>query len=304
MKRRLLRLAISVSARVRQWRVVRRTGLGDAIRSIGRRLQPWMARTAFVDEIHEVNGVQMRIPRPQDSAAGSSEFHMALGTYEKQELEYVVSHLSPGDTFLDVGAHVGYFTLPAAKAVGSGGQVIAIEPSPASVAVLRANTELNGLSWIKVFEVGASDDNGPGLLVRSPKSAMWNSLVRRAQPAGVKDGRDTVAVSKLTIDTILAECDWPPIAGIKIDVEGGELDVLRGSTECLDRNPQAFVLIEMGIGWRLKRSLAVLHLLEDQGYVFRQFRQGAAPTEQTVSSIASALETGSMFNVVAERPTG
>ena len=300
MKARLLRLAILAGARVREWRVVRRTRLGDVIRWIGRRFQPWMARTAFVNAIHEVNGVQMRIPRPPDSAAGSSEFHMALGTYEERELGYVLSHLRPGDTFLDVVAHVGYFALPAAKAVGSSGRVIAIEPTPASVRVIRENAELNGFGWITVLEVAASDHDGPELLFRSPKSPMWNRLVRFP----VRDGMDTVSVSAKTIDSVLAECGWPPIAGMKVDVEGAELDVLRGSTSCLDRNPDTFVIVEMQGRVRLEGSLAVLHLLEDRGYRFRLFKRGAAPTSETISSIAAALEGGRLFNVVAEKPAG
>jgi len=250
---------------------------------IGHRLQPWMARTAFVDAVHEVNGVQMKIPRPPDGAAGSSEFHMALGTYEERELDYVLARLRPGDTFLDVGAHVGYFTVPAAKAVGPSGRVIAIEASPASVRLLRANAELNGFSWITVFDVAASDHDGPELLFRSPKSPMWNRLVRFP----VRDGMDTISVSAKTIDSMVAECGWPPIVGMKIDVEGAELDVLRGSTSCLDRNPHAFVIVEMEGRMRLESSLAVLHLLEDQGYRFRLFRRGASPTAETISSIAS-----------------
>lgn len=267
------------------------------MRRAGRRLQPWMARTAFVDTVHAVNGVQMRIPRPPDSTADSSEFHMALGTYEENELEYVVSHLRPGDTFLDVGAHVGYFTLPAAKAVGSGGQVIAFEPSPASVRLIRENAELNGFGWITVVEAAASDHDGPELLFRSPKSPMWNRLVRFP----VRAGMDTISISAKTIDATLAECGWPSVAGLKVDVEGAELDVLRGSASCLERNPHAFVIVEMQGRARLEGSLAVLHLLEDRGYSFRLFRRGAASTAETISSIASALEEGRLFNVVAER---
>lgn len=258
-----------------------------------------MARTAFVDEIHEVNGVQMEVPRPQ-AGARSGEFHMALGTYEERELSFVLGHLRPGDTFLDVGAHVGYFSLPAAKAVGPSGRVISIEPSPVAARILHSNVERNGLSWITVFEAAASDHSGTELLYRSDRSSMWN-WVLRAPP---KEGMDTVSVSLKTVDSMLEECGWPPIAGMKVDVEGGELDVLRGSTACLERNPHAFVLLEMSVGWRLKRSLAVLQLLADQGYSFRRFQQGAVPTAETIRSIASALEQGSMFNVVAERDEG
>ena len=105
--RQLLRIAMLVSARVREWRIVRRTPLHDAMKWIRSRLQPWMTRTVLVDAVHDVNGVQMRIPPPRDATARSGEFQMALGTYEDQELGYVLARLRPGDVFVDVGAHVG-----------------------------------------------------------------------------------------------------------------------------------------------------------------------------------------------------
>ncbi len=300
MRARLLRLAILAGMRFRDWPLVRLTRLSDAMRWIGRRLQPWMARTAFDDAIHDVNGVQMKIPPPVDSEAGSSEYHMALGTYEERELGYVLAHLRPGDTFLDVGAHIGYFTLPAAKAVGDTGRVIAIEPSPASAHLLRENAEMNGLGWITVVEAAATDHDGSENLFRSPKSAMWNRIL----PTPPKEGMDTISVSARTIDSILAESGWPSVGGIKIDCEGAELDVIRGSTSCLARNPGAFLVVEMQGRMRLEISLTALHLLEGLGYQFGLFERGAAPTPATISTIAAALEAGHLINVVAERQVG
>ena len=115
---------------------------------------------------------------------------------------------------------------------------------------------------------------------------------------------DTVAVSAKTIDSVLGEYGWPAIVGMKIDVEGAEIDVLRGSSECLDRNPDAFVMVEVQGRMRLEGSLAVLHLLEDQPYRFRMFKRGAGSTVETIDSIAAELDGGHLFNVVAEKSAG
>jgi len=226
---------------------------------------------------------------------------MALGTYEKPEMNYLLTRLRPGDCFLDVGAHAGYFSLPAARVVGPTGRIIAIEATPASARLLRANVELNGFPWLTVVEVAASNRDGQALLSVSPYSPMWNSVAAGA------DTVNTISVRARTIDSILAESGWPPIAGMKVDVEGAELDVLRGSLRCLERNPQAFLIVEMsGHPDRLEPSLAALRLLEGLGYTFRRFQWGRAPKRETVGSIARALTDDYLhdylFNILAEKP--
>src|SRR5215469_8902900 len=79
---------------------------------------------------------------------------MYLGLFEPAETSLVDSLLEPGDLFIDVGAHIGWFTTLAPGRVGPAGQVIACEPFPSTAAVLRANVALNHADNVRVVEMG------------------------------------------------------------------------------------------------------------------------------------------------------
>ncbi len=68
----------------------------------------------------------------------------AQGVWEPNLSNFIVSRLRHGDTFVDVGANIGYYTLLAARCVGREGAVVAIEPLPTALGELRRNTEING----------------------------------------------------------------------------------------------------------------------------------------------------------------
>src|SRR5689334_3802567 len=70
--------------------------------------------------------------------------------WEPNETWAIRRLLGPGDLFVDIGANIGYFSVLAARSVGAEGRVIAIEPAPPTVAKLRDNLDLNGLSNVEV----------------------------------------------------------------------------------------------------------------------------------------------------------
>jgi FkbM family methyltransferase len=296
------RIVIAVEA-ARGRRVARIGPVSLALRWSSNRLVPWAARAAFCQGIHQVNGVRMEIPQTLGLGAGG-EFHMALGTYERHELAHLLRRLRPGQTFVDVGAHIGYFTLPIATRLGAQGRVIAVEPHPASAKTLRRNVALNGLESVWVIEAAASDRDGEAALVLSDASAMWSTLA-----VGTLSGvAGAVNVRTRSLDSILAEAGWPPLAGIKMDVEGVEAAVLRGATEVLARNPRAFVMCEVsgGNAERVQASLATLQLLEGQGYRFRLPAGRASAAPASAADLAPRLRAAEwqvhLFNVIAERP--
>jgi Methyltransferase FkbM domain len=111
---------------------------------------------------------------------------MWLGLFEPSETRLVSDSLLPGDVFVDVGAHVGWFTTIAARRVGSSGQVIACEPYPENAAAFRKNLALNGMQDVLVVESALG--NRPGTLRlrkdqtaeasqpwTGPSGAMWTS---------------------------------------------------------------------------------------------------------------------------------
>lgn len=136
--------------------------------------------------------------------------------------------LRAGDTVVDVGAHGGFFTTLAAARVGARGRVIAVEPAPENLALLRENIRRNRLRNVRVVPVAAARRAGISRLYWSP-GLTGHSLVTRRTPRA----RD---VRTATLDTITRRhAPRGAIALVKIDAEAAELDILRGSLETLPR---------------------------------------------------------------------
>ena len=77
------------------------------------------------------------------------------GVYEPKAINFALEHLEPGSVFIDIGANIGVFTIPAALKVGPTGCVIAIEPSPRVFPYLQHNVSLNGLSNVRSIQCAA-----------------------------------------------------------------------------------------------------------------------------------------------------
>ena len=142
------------------------------------------------------------------------------GTYEAAELELFARSIRPGDTVLDIGAHIGLYTLTAARAVGPTGRVVAFEPSTDNFALLEANVAANGYTNVELHRVACSDTTGTGRTTCCPgRTAETTSL--RADGAGAR------------VDTVrLHDLDVRPQA-VKMDVQGAEPLVLAGAAQLL-----------------------------------------------------------------------
>lgn len=152
--------------------------------------------------------------------------------YEPHEavLEPVLRELlGAGGVFLDVGAHVGRWTV---RLAGRARKVIAVEPHPGTAAVLRRNVELNGLANVTVIEAAAWDGAGP-LKLEDPLGRE-RSGTNRTLP----DGEGAVRGQRL--DDLLA--DEQEISLVKIDTEGADLHVLRGMSSLLERRRPVMVV--------------------------------------------------------------
>jgi FkbM family methyltransferase len=149
---------------------------------------------------------------------------LVCGTFERQEREFVARFLEPGMTVVDVGAHAGFYTLLAAKAVGPAGRVIAFEPSPREQRGLRRHLRLNGCRNVTIEPFALGDSSGDADLFVFDRTTGCNSF-RPSQPAGTRAVR--VAVRRL--DDALAEAAVTRVDLIKMDIEGGELAALRGA---------------------------------------------------------------------------
>lgn len=166
---------------------------------------------------------------------------LAMGTYERPTAALVGRLLAPGMTVLDVGAHLGYYTLLASSLVGPGGSVRAFEPDPETRRFLERNVAENGIQdRVRVVSkaVGATEGRLP--LFRHAADSGSSSLLRRE--AG---GISPVEVEVTTLDAWAASEGWPGVDLVKIDVEGGEAAVLAGAAGLVDRNPAMAMVLEL-----------------------------------------------------------
>jgi FkbM family methyltransferase len=162
-----------------------------------------------------------------------------FGLYDQRELRLVVERLRRGGDFVDVGAHIGMYTVRAALELLGRGRVLAFEPNPAARAQLLENLELNGCTNVIVAAAAVADAPGEGALhVPSSPDPSFSSLEGGRFAEG-----EPVTVPLTTVDAAVAQHGLRPSV-VKVDVEGREVAVVRGMTETVSTCRPA-VLVEV-----------------------------------------------------------
>ncbi len=157
-----------------------------------------------------------------------------LGRYYDLEIQLLLDELlSPGDTFLDIGANVGRTTLHAASRVGPGGRVIAVEPQPGCCERINEAIADNHLSHIEIHNVAAGEEQETLELKILGGGTILATLAIDEKADGPKL-RDTIEVPVIPLDTIMPSEVQGKLV-VKSDVEGFELRALRGLAESLAR---------------------------------------------------------------------
>lgn len=156
-------------------------------------------------------------------ASRGKTLRVLLGTYEPEQTASFVRHVRTGGTFLDVGAHVGFYTLLGSRLVGSDGLVWAFEPDSTNAGHLRGHVEINQLTNVHIEEAAVTERAG---------------TARFGGGSGSGTGRLTdsgeQAVRTVSLDAFSELHGLTPTA-MKIDVEGAEEAVIRGATETISR---------------------------------------------------------------------
>jgi len=153
----------------------------------------------------------------------------------------LLGFLQPGAVAIDVGANLGEWTLPLARAVGAAGRVIAAEPTPRSAAALEATLAANVLRQAKVIRAAIGDHDGTAeFAVPLVTSARSDTGTARIGPACA--GYEALRVPLRSLDSLAAEHGLDRVDLIKIDVEGHEWQVLDGAASLLDRHRPVLVL--------------------------------------------------------------
>lgn len=159
-----------------------------------------------------------------------------IGHYEFPIQDALKERLKTGDTFFDVGANAGFFTLIASRLVGPTGKCIAFDPSPENASCISEQVLLNGFQNCTVVQEAIADSQGeadfyfatPG----SPEGRLGSG----------QDGEQEIKVKTATLDDACQRFGAP--AFVKMDIEGGEALALRGASQLL-REARPSWLIEL-----------------------------------------------------------
>lgn len=179
-----------------------------------------------------------------------------LGTYESYAFTRIKSVLGPNDTFVDIGAHAGYYTLMSSRLAKN---VVAFEPNPSVYKLLRLNILLNGVKNVIAIRAAVSDFDGWGKFYIPKKGGI--SLT--SQGTLLTKAKDSVDVPVVMLDTVLEHIGQPSV--IKIDVEGAELNVIKGCLRTLAKGVRLLV-IELHYNTPTAKNL-IVELLQGLGYI-------------------------------------
>jgi FkbM family methyltransferase len=162
-----------------------------------------------------------------------------FGEYEAGTIFVLKNHLRRGDIFLDVGANIGDISCIASRFVGVEGSVYAIEPNPKNFAILNENIRINKLENVCPFQVALGGSVSTAYLYKRNKNdSGMDSLI------GNKNTNRALRVAVTTIDTLIEERQMPNPSLVKIDVEGYELEVLKGARKLLESQHAPILCIE------------------------------------------------------------
>jgi FkbM family methyltransferase len=157
------------------------------------------------------------------------------GFAEPETEDYLARFLQPGMVFFDVGAHVGTYTLLAARAVGTQGEVHAFEPNPAVFSLLEKNVRINSLRNVLLQQTAVSDQEGEREFEICREYTVSSLTTGADRFPASRAGRDIRCVVRVRCTALDAYCSArgkrPDL--VKIDAEGAEFLVLRGAPELL-----------------------------------------------------------------------
>ena len=176
------------------------------------------------------------------------EDFIVMTKHEDEMLERFVPE--QGDVVVDVGAHMGRYTMTSSRRVGQDGKVVAIEAHPGNFRLLNRNIKLNRLPNVIALNSAAYSKKAVLKLYLPDERqgyTMHHSLMVDYLSAKYKENakKRYVEVESDTLDHLLQSAGIHRVNWIKIDVEGAELEVLKGAHETLSRNKNISLLVEV-----------------------------------------------------------
>ncbi|HYV28176.1 MAG TPA: FkbM family methyltransferase [Candidatus Eisenbacteria bacterium] len=242
------------------------------------------ARKLYVELLLKVltwlgkNAIQVRLQSGQRLVVRVNDLAVSQllegETFEKGMREKIFADVKPGMVVLDIGGNIGYYTVQLSPLVGPTGKVVVFEPNPTMIRELQRNVELNRLSNVIVQPVALSDQAGEAEF-HCPPSGWEGHGSLRPNMTFQTIGKITVPTRRL--DDVLEELKITSVDLIKIDVEGAEWGIFKGSPHLLSaaRKPMIyFECAEITCREFGHSVLDVLRDLSDRDYHIEQIDYG------------------------------
>ena len=201
------------------------------------------------------------------------------GLWETQVTSWLQHSLRPGQTFVDVGANVGYFTLLGAQLVGPQGKVVAVEAHGGLAELLRRNVIMNGFYGYVTTWHRAAWSVATQLQLHQRLNFSGASSVGAIGPEALErlgDTEEMVEVQAVPLDDLLV--GLPPVDVLKMDIEGAELQAFTGLSRTLEESRNISVMFEWApalmeaVG---DKAEALLDLIEGHGLRMRLLEDDA-----------------------------
>jgi len=159
------------------------------------------------------------------------------GSYEPAETALIKTLIKQGDTVVDIGANIGYYTLLFAKLVGEKGKVFAFEPEPENYELLEKNIQVNGYNNVVLIKKAALDTSGTTKLFLSDFSKVRHSVCK------TWEHEKPIEIESITLDSFFKDHKGK-IDFIKMDIQGAEGKALKGMKSVLKNNKNIKILTE------------------------------------------------------------
>jgi FkbM family methyltransferase len=226
---------------------------------------------------------------------------------EPETSQFVIFALKPGDCFMDIGAHIGYFSLLAADLVGINGKVISFEPDESNFYHLNKNIVLNHFLNIharnqalgstvekKTFFINSDADGG---------HALWDVSLHPFNEKS-RNHKMTRNLQVETIDSLVDDKKIDNLKLIKIDTEGAEHSVLQGGMKTIQRHHVPYIICEInrfGLEQMGSNEFLFRSFVESMGYHSYLLADGRNGPAIIRLGKDQTLDTNSVFNILFVR---
>lgn len=242
-----------------------------------RALEPILRRGAL--QVRGGMGARLWLSARHVEPWSAQAYGTLSGNHEPMVAEALRRTLPDGGVFIDVGANAGFTSMLAARIVGSGGTVVALDPQAECAAAVRAHAALNGFGHVHVVEAAAAEAGGEAEII-VVKDSLWTRLASVGEHE-LEQRRDVVRT--VALDDLVSSGEAPAPDVVKIDVEGAELEVLAGMKELL-RTRRPIVICEMH-----GKNAAFAAAMREHGYAVRNL-DGVEPLEDAGGNVHALCE--------------